>query len=59
MICKNESPVTGEDIKRWRSLLLNKVEPLVVPRLWRNVTEFPMTAQGKLDTACLLELFDE
>ncbi|WP_417568796.1 hypothetical protein, partial [Parasutterella excrementihominis] len=58
-IIKNESPVTGEDIKRWRSLLLNKVEPLVVPRLWRNVTEFPMTAQGKLDTACLLELFDE
>lgn len=58
-IIKNESPVTGEDIKHWRSLLLNKVEPLVVPRLWRNVTEFPMTAQGKLDTACLLELFDE
>lgn len=58
-IIKNEIPITGEDIKRWRSLLLKNVEPLVIPRLWRNVTDFPMTAQGKLDTACLLELFDE
>ncbi len=45
-------------VRQWREKLRDSLEPLAIPRYWRSVEKIPVNAQGKMDTAALLELFD-
>ena len=38
--------------------LVNKLDPLAIPRVWRSIKDWPVNSQGKLDSGALLELFN-
>lgn len=53
------APFTLSEIGSWRKALLQKIEPLAIPRLWRHVPHFEMNAQGKVEVCTLIDLFEE